>query len=98
MHPELDSPEVSKNETEGRYELAVEKQIAFLEYTQRGKVIALVHTEVPESLEGKGIGNKLVRGALDLARAEGTKVIPACTFVAAFISRHPEYGDLVQPE
>jgi predicted GNAT family acetyltransferase len=54
-------------------------------------------TEVPEALEGQGIGSALARGALDDVRAQGLQVIPLCPFVAAFIRRHPEYLDLVSP-
>jgi uncharacterized protein len=51
------------------------------------------HTEVPPADEGKGIGARLVRAALDDARQRGFKIVPACSFVAAFIRRHPEYND-----
>ena len=96
MQIDLDALEVTKNAAAERYELPVGDDMAFLEYKERGHVAALVHTEVPERLEGRGIGNRLVRGALDLARHEGLKIIPACAFVKAFIGRHPEYADIVQ--
>jgi predicted GNAT family acetyltransferase len=49
---------------------------------------------VPKELNGRGIGSRLVRGVLDIARAEGLKVRPLCPFVAAYIDKHPEYADL----
>ena len=55
------------------------------------------HTEVDEGHEGQGLGAELVRGALDAIRASGRTVIPTCPFTAAFIHRHPEYADLVDP-
>ena len=45
---------------------------------------------------GKGVGSRLVRGALVQIRAEGMKVIPVCPFVKAWIADHPEYKDLVK--
>ena len=51
------------------------------------------HTEVPPADEGKGIGSQIVRAALDDARKRGFKIVPACSFVADFVRRHPEYGD-----
>jgi hypothetical protein len=57
-----------------------------------------VHTEVPEALSGQGVGSRLVRGALDLIRAEGLMVVPSCSFVAAWIGKHPDYADLVAAE
>ena len=41
--------------------------------------------EVPPADEGKGIGARLVRAALDDARQRGFKIVPACSFVAAFV-------------
>ncbi len=53
-----------------------------------------MHTEVPKELGGKGIGSALARGLLDIARAQGLKVVPKCPFVAGYIGKHPEYADL----
>ena len=90
--------QVHANPVEGRYELSTPQGIAFAEYRPAGGALLFTHTEVPEELEGQGIGSKLVRGALDDVRARGQLIIPACPFVAAYISRHPEYSDLLAPE
>ena len=55
-----------------------------------------MHTEVPKALEGRGIGSALIRGVLDIARAQGLKVNPVCPFAKTYIERHPEYADLRQ--
>jgi predicted GNAT family acetyltransferase len=52
--------------------------------------------EVPPELGGKGIGSKLIKGALDQARAEGLKVVAQCPFVKAYIEKHNEYADLLK--
>jgi predicted GNAT family acetyltransferase len=70
----------------------------FVEYRRAGDRIALLHTDVPEALSGKGVGSKLVSGTLDAVRAEGLKVVPRCEFVAALLERHPEYRDLLADE
>ncbi len=88
-------PEVRNNEADSRFEYAVGSAVAFAEYRREPGRITFTHTEVPESIGGSGVGGKLVRGALDYARRENLRVVPLCAFVAAFISRHPEYGDLV---
>ena len=61
-----------------------------------GKVIA-THTEVAEALEGQGIGARLVAGALDALRADGRVVQPLCPYVTAYLRRHPEAQDVVDP-
>jgi hypothetical protein len=78
-----------------RFEMASGNATAFAEYQRTGDQIVLTHTEVPEALSGQGIGSKLVSGVLDAIRAEGTKVIPQCEFVANFIQRHPGYRSLL---
>jgi predicted GNAT family acetyltransferase len=55
-----------------------------------------VHTEVPQALSGQGVATKLIRGALDMVRAQGLEVVPQCPFVSAFMGKHPEYNDLLR--
>jgi predicted GNAT family acetyltransferase len=87
---------VIDNTARHRYELAVDGQVAFIAYrdTASGTRV-LIHTEVPPELNGQGIGSQLVRGALDQIRAESRRIQPSCSFVRAYLSRHPEYADLV---
>ena len=59
--------------------------------------LGAMHTEVPKELGGRGIGSALIRGVLDAARAERLKVKPLCPFAKAYIERHSEYVDLLQP-
>jgi predicted GNAT family acetyltransferase len=87
--------DVVNNKAKQRYELAVDGHIAATYYEIEGNVITFVHTEVPPELGGKGIGSKLVKGALDLVRAEGLKVIAQCPFVKAWIDKHPDYAGLL---
>jgi predicted GNAT family acetyltransferase len=77
-----------------RWTVALEGQLALLEYTVDGGVMTIRHTEVPEALGGRGIAGALVRAALDFARAEGYRVRPACEYAAAWMARHPDYQDL----
>ena len=90
--------EVRDNPATGRFEMTGGDAVAFVQYTRAEDRIALLHTEVPEALSGQGVGSKLVRGTLDAVRAEGSKVVPRCEFVAAYIGRHPEYRDLLDDE
>lgn len=78
-----------------RFEAEVEGRTAFLDYTVQNDRLHLNHTSVPEALEGRGIGSRLARAALDSARERGLGVIPNCRFVASYIRRHPGYLDLV---
>jgi len=88
--------DITNNSIKHRYELAVDGHIAATYYELADNVITFVHTEVAPELGGKGIGSKLVKGALDQVRAEGLKVIARCPFVKAHIDKHAEFADLVK--
>ncbi len=87
--------DVIDNKAEQRFELLVEGHLAAAYYQRRGLVITFEHTEVPPELGGKGVGSKLVKGALDLVRAEGLKVVAECPFVKGWIGKNPDYADLL---
>lgn len=65
-----------------------------LEYTLADGVMTITHTGVPEQVGGRGIASALVQAALDAARQEGWKVLPACSYSAAWMDRHPAYQNL----
>jgi predicted GNAT family acetyltransferase len=87
---------VRNNSDEHRYELSVDGHLAATYYRIADGVITFVHTEVPDALAGRGVGSKLVKGALDQVRAAGLKVVPQCPFVKAYIEKHPDYADLLK--
>lgn len=78
-----------------RFEARIDGQLAVCEYRRSGEVLAFTHTEVPWPLEGRGIAAALVGHALDWARSEGLRVRPLCSFVAAYMRRHPQAQDLL---
>jgi predicted GNAT family acetyltransferase len=86
---------VRNNSALNRFELVVDGQVAAAYYHPSSGVITFLHTEVPAELSGRGIGTKLLRGALEMVRAEGLKVVAKCPFVSAFLGKHPEYNDLL---
>jgi len=92
--------QLTRNEAASQYEARVpgEAEIALAQYTRTGDRLHLTHTEVPEHLEGRGVGSALVQYALEDARAAGLSVIPSCPFVAAYIQRHPSFRELVPPD
>ena len=88
---------VVDNPERHRYELRVGDRVAgIVQYATEPGTVVLVHTEIAPSVEGEGLGSKLVAGALDDIRARGLEVVPLCPFAAAYIERHPEYVDLVE--
>ena len=66
-----------------------------LDYSLAASVMTITHTEVPAAVGGRSIAGALVKSALDEARAKGWRVVPACSYAAAWIERHPAYADLL---
>jgi uncharacterized protein len=87
--------EVVHNVEARRFEIHYGDELARLEYHLRGPSIVYTHTVVPVVLEGHGIAGRLAGEALDYARDSGLSVVPLCPYVADYIEKHPEYGDLV---
>lgn len=80
-----------------RFEIVIGDQTAFLTYHIKQKVASLIHTEVPPAVRGKQLGDALASAVLNYARHQELTVKPYCPFAAGYISRHPEYADLVDP-
>jgi predicted GNAT family acetyltransferase len=94
----LNDATVTHNEEAERFEIIVDGLRAFLAYRRFPDRIVLVHTEVPQPLEGHGLAAKLSRSALDFARVHHLRVVLLCPYVSGFIRKHPEYQDLVSSD
>jgi predicted GNAT family acetyltransferase len=90
--------DVVNNEAAHRFEAKLGDAVAFTEYRLRDGVIILPHTEVPDAFAGKGVGGQLAKAVLGYAREQGLEVVPTCPFLAAYITKHPEWHDLVQAD
>jgi predicted GNAT family acetyltransferase len=62
---------------------------AELVYRVEGDRLELIHTGVPEEWGGRGIGGRLVRAALQRARAKDLTVVPWCPFANRWLLDHP---------
>ncbi|MEL1264650.1 GNAT family N-acetyltransferase [Pseudoxanthomonas putridarboris] len=78
-----------------RFATTLDGREAELLYSLRGTRMVIEHTGVPEAIGGRGVAAALVRAALEFARTQGWQVIPACSYSAAYVQRHPEYADLL---
>jgi predicted GNAT family acetyltransferase len=85
---------VIHNTSKNRFEVRLESHLAQLKYRMQDGTITFTHTGVPPALEGQGVGARLVRAGLEYAREHGLKVRTPCSFVAAYLKRHPEHRDL----
>jgi predicted GNAT family acetyltransferase len=87
---------VHRNDSTHRFEAELDGTPAgFLEFKVRGHDIVLIHTETLAGFEGKGVGSALAQFALDEIRERGEKAVVICPFITSWLTRHPEYVDLV---
>ena len=90
--------ETTVRAAENRFEILVDDAVVGVaEYVDDGDRRIFHHTEVDDAMSGKGLAGRLVGHALDETRKEGRRVVPMCTYVAAYVERHDEYADLVEP-
>ena len=88
--------EVRHRPADSRFEATLEGATAVAEYVRAGGTVTMTHTFSPPELRGRGVAEKLVRAALDWAKVEGLRVVPACSYVAKFVERNPDYRALTQ--
>lgn len=86
----MDRNPVTHNEAKGQFEITLGNETAVLQYHRTQHSITLIHTEVPEAWRGRGLGDQLIRAALDFAHFNQLKVVPVCPFVKAYLKEHPE--------
>ncbi|MCC7098055.1 MAG: N-acetyltransferase [Rubrivivax sp.] len=78
-----------------RFQADYAEGAALCVYRREGDLLLITHTEVPPALEGRGIAAALVQATLAWARSQGLRVRPLCSYVVAYMRRHPETQDLL---
>ena len=86
---------ITHDEQAKRFETSIDGYTGYISYQERDDTLVYDHTIVPQELGGRGIGSALVKHALNYAREQNKKVIPQCSFVSSYISKHPDYQDLL---
>ncbi|WP_368496473.1 GNAT family N-acetyltransferase [Herbiconiux sp. A18JL235] len=81
-----------------RYVLEVDgREVGFTGYTDRDGKRVFLHTEIDPAEGGKGYGSILIKGALTAVREEGLKAVGICPFVEAYVKKHHDFDDIVEP-
>ncbi len=95
MKAEFENLKLVKNEDKMRFEMQYNNHLGFIDYEVRDNGIALTHTELEPEIQGTGAGMALVEKTLTYLKEHGQKVLPYCSYVFAFIKRHPEWKEIV---
>ncbi len=96
MHIDFDALEIIHNEGENRFEVWVNGNLSTLDYIHNGMNFVITHVGVHPELRGQGIAAKITQAGLEYARVNSLKVIPLCSYAAAYIRRNPQYAELTK--
>jgi predicted GNAT family acetyltransferase len=83
------------NREKSRFELEESGAVVFANYRRDGGTLVIRYVEAPPALRGTGAAGRLMEGVMETARAEGVKVLPLCSYAAAWIRRHERWHDLL---
>jgi len=96
MTIDLEKLAVTHNKAEKRFETWIDGQLSKLDYIQDGKNFVITHVGVYPELRGQGVAGKIVEVGLEYAKENSLRVVPMCSYAAAYIRRHPEYAELTK--
>lgn len=80
---------------EHRYVFDLGDSLATIEYELEGDICRLTHTFVPANHQGEGIAAALTEAVLTEMKARGLRIIPECSYIVAYVKRHPEWEAIV---
>ena len=81
--------QISHDSRAKRLSAQLEGHTGLLDYELDGTVMSITHTRVPREIGGRGVAAELMRGALEVAAANGWTVNPVCSYAVAYMKRHP---------
>lgn len=88
--------QLKDNTHRNQFELETDGKLSIVAYQPiDGQTIAITHTEVDPSLEGHGVGSKLVEEMLQFVEQHNLKIVPLCPFVSVYLQRHPAWNRVV---
>ena len=98
MQINIDGLEIVQNLQENRFEVWIDGHLSKLDYIQDGKNFVITHVGVHPDLRGQGVAGKITQAGLDYAKAHSLRVIPMCSYAAAYIRRNPQYAELTRQQ
>ncbi|ROQ39834.1 hypothetical protein EDF46_1469 [Frondihabitans sp. PhB188] len=90
--------EVRRDDAQSQYTILKDgRTVGFAAFQESDSEIAFTHTEVDPAEQGNGYAAVLVQHALDDVKATSDKrVVPACSYVAKYVEKNPQYEELVR--
>jgi len=96
MEINLDELEITQNKAENRFETWINGQLSKLDYIEDKDTFVITHVGVHPEHRGHGVAGKLTQAGLEYAKAKSLRVVPMCSYAAAYIRRNPRYLSLIK--
>ena len=98
MQIDLEKLEVTHNPANNTFEVWIDGQLSKLDYIQDAKNFVIAHVGVYPEHRGQGVAGKIVEAGLKYARENSLRVVPMCSYAAAYIRKNPQYFELTEQE
>ena len=98
MKVDLEKLEVTHNQANRMFEVWIDGRLSKLDYIQDEKNFVITHVGVYPEHRGQGVAGKIVEAGLQYAKENSLRVIPMCSYAAAYIRRNPQYAELTNQE
>jgi predicted GNAT family acetyltransferase len=98
MTVDLEKLDVRHNEGNQTFEVWIDGHLSKLDYLQEEKNFVITHVGVFPEHRGQGVAGKIVEAGLQYARENQLRVIPMCSYAAAYIRRNPQHRELLEQE
>lgn len=82
------------NTPRSRFEVESDGLTAVADFILALGQITVTHIIVPPEMRGGSVASGLAAHIVEYARAEKLKIEPQCSFMAAYLQKHPETRDL----
>jgi uncharacterized protein len=96
MSINLEELEIKNNPAENRFETWIDGELSKLDYIEDGDTIVMTHIGVHPQHRGGGVAGRITQSALEYAKEKSLRVIPMCSYIAAYIRRNPQYVELTR--
>ena len=96
MSINLEELEIKNNPAENRFETWIDGELSKLDYIEDGDTIVMTHIGVHPQHRGGGVAGGITQSALEYAKEKSLRVIPMCSYIAAYIRRNPQYVELTR--
>lgn len=98
MQVDLNKLEVTHNKANHAFEVWIDGQLSKLDYLEDAKNFVITHVGVYPEHRGQGVAGKIVEAGLQYARQNSLRVVPMCSYAAAYIRRNPRHMELTVQE